>query len=425
MPQVYAKENGGSIHLAVVELAVGENELSKSVELRTEISNAFRNSPKAKLVSRAKISRWKERNFDEPKESGEDQAVQYARELLSQGKAAYDELNFDAALEHLSKARQEFILNLSKLRSNRELVDTHLYAGMSLIAKKDEAAAKDQFRRVVYLDPKRDLSSRRFSPQVTKIFAQAKQEVFRTDRVRARISSSPSRGTVYLNGRQVGRTPITLELPKGEYFILVEKAGMSPWYEPVQLQRSKEKVSVKLKPEPSSVAWQSQFHIREGQHAEADALADLKVFGKGIGAEMIFLGSLEYEKTYRLLGQLFDVRTMEVSKVAVINVGKDLSDFSESAIDLSEALMDFIRPDGYLDPETVQGFHVAKKDLTVAGPNPNQKDLFKAPPPKKKWYEHWWIYPIIAGAGVGIFFGARQLGGAGGSKVVFENEGNF
>ena len=47
-----------------------------------------------------------------------------------------------------------------------------------------------------------------------------------------------------------------------------------------------------------------------------------------------------------------------------------------------------------------------------------------APPPKKAWYKHWWIWPIVVGVGAGAFLGARQLSG-GGSKIVIDNSGNF
>ena len=415
-----------SPRIAVIDLAVPESHVTDRRVLRDSIFRAFEGHSKGKvqMISLERIHLWRERRQKEAQEPTATEQLRDARKLLAKGKKAYESLQMKLAMQTLGEARREFILHLPALRSNRDLLDAHLYLGMTYVALKEKEKAKEEFRRVVYLDPTRELSSKDYSPQVIEAFSKARREVMGEDPIRVNIQSDPAAARIYLNGRSVGNTPTQLRLQPGEYFILVEKEGMRPWYEPIRLEKRMENVRATLNPALVDLQWANQLRVREGGSQESEEVEFIKESAVELGADLVFLGTLTHARNYRFLGQFYDSRTAEFSQVAVVAMGDDLSEFPDAAKDLVETLMGFVRPDGYLmshKPSTLE----APSPLRVGGEEPSKEQVLSSAVPGKRWYEHWWIYPILAVAGAGIYLGATELGSSSGSKIIIDNQGNF
>jgi len=428
-PYVFAQgggASGGKLQIAVVDLSIPDEQAAERSTFRRFLAKAFLTNPHMVLISLGEIEKWRQRYHEKKIPEASVDELREAREILSEGKAAYTSLDFKRAVELLSEARKEFILKLPLLRSNRDLIDAHLYLGMSFLAVEKPELASAEFRRVVYLDPRRELSSREFSPQVVEAFAKSRQKVTERTPVSVRVESQPPGGQVYLNGRGAGQAPLKLRLFPGEYFILVEKPGMHSWYKPVRVKKRVETVQANLVPDTDDAAWSRLFRVREGNDRRHQDLGDVIDMASTVGADYVFLGTLEQLREYRLLGQLFDARTADFSQVAMVSLGRDLSDFQPAAGDLVETLLGFIRPDGYLLGSKKPNLGIPADQLQVATDDRPPEDLILTKPkPKKSWYEHWWIYPILAAVGVGVYFGATKIGGAGGSKIKINNKGNF
>ncbi len=68
-----------------------------------------------------------------------------------------------------------------------------------------------------------------------------------------RITSEPSGARVLLNGKEMGTTPLTLDLEPGQFFLVLRKEGYRPWVKSLQLgNRSSYEFSVALEPDPSA-----------------------------------------------------------------------------------------------------------------------------------------------------------------------------
>jgi hypothetical protein len=291
---------------------------------------------------------------------------------------------------------------------------------------KDEEKAKEEFRRVAYLDPQRELSGREFSPKMMALFSGVKQEVLSQEPVRLRIESNPSGATVYLNGRPSGPTPLELRLRPTEYFVLVEKEGMFPWYQPVNLSRRVQSLQVILKPTSEDQELMHSLRVREGVDQQAEDISIVRDLAGAVGAQIVFLGAVQKEGGYRLLGQLYDVRTSDFSRVAFSDLGNETGDLSDSAGAVAGELTKLIRSDGYVTPAVGPDLTGPLKNLTVGAADRPKQEEGAAPPPEKKWYQHWWIWPLVAGAGVGIYFGVKQVSNSSKSgAIVIDNHGNF
>ncbi|HLG18194.1 MAG TPA: PEGA domain-containing protein [Bdellovibrionota bacterium] len=432
MPQGWAQEtkptmrlSQEAVSLAVVDLSLPESEGVRRKLLRSAVSDAFSRDRRVRLVPADEISRWVQRNRKDEAPLSPTEELKEGRALLSKGKAAYGTLRVSSAQKYLEGARREFILHLPALRSNRDLIDAHLYLGMTYVALKQPEKAQGEFRRVVYLDPTRELSSREYSPAVIETFAKVRRDVLAEQVSQVQIDSQPSGARIYLNGRFIGTTPYKTKLQQGEYFLLVENEGMQSWYQPLKFQKRLENVQVKLEPAKTEAALGELFRVREGAAQQSDEVGKIRDLASAVHADLVFLGTLNKSKNYRFLGQLFDTRTAEFSQVAVVAMGEDLSEFPGASDDMVATLLGFLRPDGYLMSSTFGQPSVPDASLTVGGADRPKQEVAASPVPEKKWYERWWIWPLLVVAGAGVYLGATQIGSSEGSKIVIDNRGNF
>ena len=138
---------------------------------------------------------------------------------------------------------------------------------------------------------------------------------------------------------------------------------------------------------------------------------------------MVLLSNLEkMDNDWRLLGQLYDVRTHEFSQTAMVNVGP-LDEFEPAAYDLAEALAAMIRYDGYLSNSGQQANLMGVDPSKLAPDQPQAVQEHEAP--KAEIYKQWWFWAGVGALAVGAYFGISQMGGTSGSAITIDNNGNF
>ena len=441
---VFAQANSSNTSkkptVVVDGIYVGTDELVHLSNYRSSLLRAFSNQESMNMVDARKVSGWKKKALPTKEKVVHKNYLIRARAFLARGKQNYQELNFESALQELSQARKEFITNLSHLRSNRDLLDAHLFLGMTYIAlaqasndpmekEKNQSLANTEFERVVMLDPKRELSSSRYSPSVIESYQKAKRRVTSSHRITATITSNIPSAKVYINGKLLGNTPVKTRLIPGEYYVLVEKKGMDSWSQLVSLRNTVEKVSAQLATNVENPEWNAEFQIREGAAQTQVDMSRISELAKATGADFIFLSNLDYVGVRaRILGQLYDVRTGEFSQVAIADIGeadlkksRPIPDFPYAAQDLAAAMGEMVRSDGYLLTSGRPGLGQDVSRISPESPTPIQEHR----KPKMKLYKKWWFWAGIAVVAGGAYFGIRELGGTGGNSIVINNEGNF
>jgi hypothetical protein len=101
--------------------------------------------------------------------------------------------------------------------------DAQLIRGMALSTLRRREASDDAFRSVLRLEPKHVMSPDAFSPLFRQRFEKLRAELTRSRKVRLNVQSQPSAGGVFVDGIPLGHTPVTLELPPGNYQVIVGK----------------------------------------------------------------------------------------------------------------------------------------------------------------------------------------------------------
>ncbi len=103
-------------------------------------------------------------------------------------------------------------------------VGAHLLEGL-LRARvrngRDDAEAA--FRYVLRLDPKHQLDRDYFSPSTIKEFDRVRAKLAKEPRQTLTVNSKPVGIAVYVDGREMGRTPFELKLPVGDYRVQIGK----------------------------------------------------------------------------------------------------------------------------------------------------------------------------------------------------------
>ncbi|MEZ4819735.1 MAG: PEGA domain-containing protein [Bdellovibrionota bacterium] len=358
-----------------------------------------------------------------------------AKKLLEDGVQAYQYLEFDQAQQLLAESRDEWIRNLSHLRSNRDLLKSHLYLAMSLLALFKQSPTKiayeelahKELEKAVYLDTNLTLSTRTYSPEVVEAFEKVKQRVLQKPRVTVKISSNISSANIYINGKLEGKVPSTLRLIPGTYYVLVEspKSPLTPWTKLVELNKPVENLQANIQPLINISKEQHLFRIREGADQQSQDVSFIQNRGRALGADMVFLSNIEKVEGYRILGQLFDVRTGEFSQVAFIHMGNSLADLPGSNADLAAALLTQIRTDGYLVNSGKQNMLAADPNVSALGQaRQENQGIQQAQAAKTKLYKKWWFWAGIVAIGAGGYYGITSLQ-TGNGDIKINNAGNF
>ena len=102
-------------------------------------------------------------------------------------------------------------------------VGAWLLRGMNLRALGQVKESDDAFRRVLRLDAAYALDPDYYPPSTRQSFEKLRREQTRAPRVRLSVKSTLPSSEVFLDGRAMGPTPLTLEVPAGTYELTVQK----------------------------------------------------------------------------------------------------------------------------------------------------------------------------------------------------------
>ncbi|QSQ12229.1 PEGA domain-containing protein [Myxococcus landrumensis] len=166
-------------------------------------------------------------------------AAAFSERLFPQPTRSYEDLQrqLDAAQDHFYESRHgkaaqaldEALQQITrlpvgdarwKLYEQAQLLHGLNYRSMGRTKESDAS-----FRNVLRLDPTYKLDTDFFAPSVRQSFDKLRRELNATRKVKLSVRSSVPDSEVYLDGKKVGQTPLTLEVPPGTYDLALVKDG--------------------------------------------------------------------------------------------------------------------------------------------------------------------------------------------------------
>ncbi|HEU0036349.1 MAG TPA: PEGA domain-containing protein [Kofleriaceae bacterium] len=148
------------------------------------------------------------------------------RDLIDEGWRAYLRVAVDVAALRLANARTEAEALLPYPGGAELYADAALRLGAVLGHLGRGADAEAVLRLAVTLDPDRPITLAEFSPDV--VDAVAAVRAGKPAMQRLEITTTPARATVSVDGREVGRSPIVVEVTRGQHVIVARAALYEP-----------------------------------------------------------------------------------------------------------------------------------------------------------------------------------------------------
>ncbi len=333
-----------------------------------------------------------------------------ARALLDEGRVLYERASPDQAIPVLEDAVKAFNATMAYTTENRSLIEALLLLGFAHIVMGDEDTARRAFGRVVLMDPSRELDAINYAPRIVNFYDEVRQEVLSEGYGSIEVLTPLPGAEVYVDGRQVGVTPMVVEqLPVGRHFLAV-----------VGPDGFRNFGIVEIDPDRRGTA-------RVGLDDRALARADDTERGRSRQTEQLYRSLGEYLDTDAILLagvddtgelglQLYARHTGTFSKILHTDPGDDPY---EAAADLAPALAAYLTPTGDLRSDrispSVLSLDVSANDLLaelLLNPEPKW-EVVEGPGAsggKSRWY-------IWAGAGV------LAAGGATATTLALMNGG--
>ena len=161
--------------------------------------------------------------------------VETADDLFSQGMRAYENGEYQLAIERLLRA-------IPLLKGDRERIEAFKTMAFAYMAFPKKEEARQQFCNILKLDPSFELDPIMTSPKILAVFEEAKETCSPFGGIVVRATSgdqTPISGAkVYLNGDLLGETPLQRkDILPGEYEIEVHKEGFRSFKDRVSIEK--------------------------------------------------------------------------------------------------------------------------------------------------------------------------------------------
>ncbi len=146
------------------------------------------------------------------------------RQSFDEGRILYEKAQPDVAIDALARAEAALEGVEEFVRDARLSVDVQLYLGLCHISLGDSDSARAAFAEVVRMDPDRILDTFEYPPRIVELFEEVRAEVLTRAGATIQVDSGRTSGArVFVDGRMVGTTPVTVTgLPPGFHTLLVD-----------------------------------------------------------------------------------------------------------------------------------------------------------------------------------------------------------
>lgn len=308
--------------------------------------------------------------------------LKQGEEFYKKGKKAYELLKVEEAVGHFESALTVFNQSMPFMESNRYLLLTHLYLGMSKILLKRNDEGRAHIRTMLVLDPQRNtrsLNAKFFPPDIIAIYNKLKKSVQAETKASINLSieyggmAEQGGARVLLDGNRVGVAPYQATgIVAGKHQLTVYKRGFERWSQTVELKSGNNNVQASLR------RW-VPFRSVVDPSGDLSAQTQLKKISGGLQAEVLILGQLEVvdkqKQSIMVRGQLYNVASGEFSKLENLPL-EEPSLAKQRGFRLGKQLMDNLTAQGDVIAAGANAF--AGAPSTVA---PGEGDFKPLTPP--------------------------------------------
>jgi|GEM_PF-2780430 len=208
--------------VAVVNLATDQ---SAGQQAATRLRTALAAKPELAPIPAGDLSRALENRL--PRLSAAERQMARVRALFSEARKAKAMFAYATAQRRLAAA-ETILLGLAPgPRVNKLLAETNFRSGLVHAANNKPDLALRAFRSVRRLDPKREhLDPSVHPPRIVNLYARAATTP--NGNARTKVTTTYDGALIHLDGRVIGKTPITIALSPGIHYVVAALPGYRP-----------------------------------------------------------------------------------------------------------------------------------------------------------------------------------------------------
>lgn len=238
-------------------------------------------------------------------------ALGAGRSKRDEGRILYDRADFEGAIPVLVDAVSAIEKGMAGTGDPRDLISALLLLGQAQWSIGETDAAADAFRRVIVLEPSRQLDPVNYPPKIVRFFNETRDGVLSLEKGSVQLQI-PDRNTVLIDGREV--LSGTVKLVPGLHYALITGPDGERSYRMVMVQAG-EAQSLQVRPKARNLGAVVGFETAapEGTRQLYGAL------GTHAGSGLLLLGGVLDNGDAAL--QLYEVRTGSFSQVASKRAG--------------------------------------------------------------------------------------------------------
>lgn len=238
-------------------------------------------------------------------------ALGTGRSKRDEGRILYDRADFEGAIPALVEAVSAIEKGMAGTGDPRDLISALLLLGQAQWSLGETDAAADAFRRVIVLEPSRQLDPVNYPPKIVRFFNEARDAVLAKKKGSVQLQI-PDRNTVLIDGREV--LSGTVKLVPGLHYALITGPDGERSYRMVMVQEG-ESQALQVRPKVRNLGAVVGFETArpEGTRQLYSAL------GTHAGSRLLLLGGVLETGDAAL--QLYEVRTGSFSQVASKRAG--------------------------------------------------------------------------------------------------------
>jgi hypothetical protein len=162
-------------------------------------------------------------------------------ELVNKATAAYETLDLDPAVDHLTAALKTYEKNASALVDIKPVADALMLLGAVHILRGEEKTGADRLAQAVAIQGSVEPDPRVFNPSMRQVFQKAADQVLRKAKGSLAVTSSPGYAELWVDGVFRGVTPTSVDgLTPGRHYVRLVRDGYRSWGSVVAVAPGKE-----------------------------------------------------------------------------------------------------------------------------------------------------------------------------------------
>ena len=345
-----------------------------------------------------------------------------AKKDFEEGKALYNDLGIEEAVEKFKSALKTIENNIDKVSDMSFMSEVLFYLGASYQLIEDEDMTEFYFSIYISINPDSRPGDSAFSDEVMAAFDDVKSNRKDAGKGSVRVQCNEDGALVFIDGKIVGMTPVILRgISDGKHYYRIHKNGFRDEGGSVAVREEKTvsiDANLKKNTSASGVAeLESAMKSEFGSVAMIRKATDIAQ-DNGLSNVFIVKASLGADEKLKYQGYMINADKKEYKKSeAVFGLPEKGDAGSSSALkEFNKALVD----DPY-EYKAISDLIMEEAEMLGLSEKAPAEEESKGDKEKKPIYKEWWLWTVVGvvvagGVAAGVVCGLGKCSGGSGSS---------